>query len=187
MDVDVKVLQEIAQDKARVADIDWWLKQVDEVGKNVCPISRQSGINNINCKTLCWKIWPDIAKDRSQSNGCPCNNGKPVHDVFQAISALSKLVPAPPEKVYRVGDVFEVGGYDPHILVTIGQNQVALVNLNGSSLYIKNHEDPYITVLDRFRVTKAEINSIVNGEFKEADYIGHISELTLRNGKIVKE
>jgi len=184
MEVDVKVLEEIAQDKEVVG----WLEKAVEKGTLLvdCPFPTRrpfpSRHKSEACPRLCGKIWPDINDAITKGNYGGCSCSKPHRlEIAQAIIALSKLVPEP--KTYRVGDVFEIDGYI-NLLCCVGDGVIQFILLSDGNRWrepsaISKQENAF-TGLPLSRIEKA-----LNARTDRYKYLGHISELTIKNGKVV--
>lgn len=177
MDIDVTVLYKIAQDKVVVDRLE---KAVSKGTLLVdCPFPGKDFINGPLCERLCWKIWPDLALD----DDCPCAKpcSKPHRlEIAQAIIALSKLVPEP--KTYRVGDCFSYkNGFA--LLVASPVSCVFLTNIsNGCGSRVASPVE-----VEDFQVVSPDRLKAAFGAFSDGvKHLGHISELTIKNGKVVK-
>jgi hypothetical protein len=168
MDTDVKVLAEIAKDKEVVG----WLEEAVENGTllDKCP-TPFGACGVLICSRLCHKIWLDLMKKAE----CPCNKPRRI-EIAHVIIALSKLVEEP--RTYRVGDVFGYAKNDLlYIISLIGSTKFSLIGLGSISSPNSG---------SRF-VTRSQCISLgeLTGLPSEYQHLGHFTELSFKNGKVV--
>jgi len=166
----IEVLSEIAQDKRVVDVLEEALERGDILRK--CPGTLTKSSRTL-CTELCRKIWPDL-RDRQ----CPCSKPDRL-EIAQAIVALSKLVKEP-ERKWQQGDVVEIGSC--HYVLCYTEAKPCQCN-------IFNLEDgcrKFETVLldGGKRINECSASELFRGEPYE--YLGHISKLTIKNGKVVQ-
>lgn len=174
----IKVLSEIAQDKEVVGVVETALERGDILSK--CP-GNLIKVGRSLCPELCRKIWPDLRDFQ-----CPCFKPNRL-EIAQAIVALSKLVKEP-EKIYRTGDVFRHDGVTFMLAVVSPGGTMAKVTISGRGCnYMGDcyHGQPFHPDNGVHSITLEEIQNSIRG-CNELEYLGHISDLTIKNGKVVK-
>lgn len=166
----IKVLSEIAQDKEVVGVLVEALERGDILER--CPGTLRGGYLSL-CPELCQKIWPDLT--RSQ---CPCSKPNRL-EIAQAIVALSKLVKET-ERKWQQGDVVAIGNC--HYVLCYTESDPCRCNI----FNLKDGCRKFGAVLldgDK-RIGNCSASELFRGEAYE--YLGHISELTIKNGKVIK-
>lgn len=187
MEADVKVLAEIARDKVVVEKLEKAIAKgtllttcpfwgTGDECMSVCDecLSGDECMSGDECLSVCGAIWPNPDGATDGATSCPCF--KPYRlEIAQAIIALSKLVP----KTYRVGDVFGYTGNDLlYIISLIGNQKFALMGLGSNSA----PNDGYKCVAHGEGISLGYLTAFP-GNYT---YLGHISELTIKNGKVVQ-
>lgn len=173
-----KVLIEIAQDKDIVSILVEALERGDILER--CPGTLKESSRSL-CPELCRKIWPDLITGQ-------CPGHKPNRlEIAQAIVALSKVVKEP-ERTYRTGDVFRHGDVTFMLAVVSSGATIAKVTISGARChYIGDyyHDKPFVANHGVYNITLEEIRNSIR-ECGRIEYLGHISELTIKNGKVLK-
>ena len=167
MDTDVKVLAEIAKDKARVEELEGSIENGTLLSG--CPFD---GNDVETCETVCHKIWTDLKRGQ-----CPCSKPHRL-EIAQAIIALSKLLEEP--RTYRIGDCFSYEN-GVALMVRAPDNSILLTNITNEC---KSYVTPLFRVKDILKVPGERLEDAFIS-FGGMKYIGHISELTIKNGKVV--
>jgi len=140
-----------------------------------CPFDkldqRPSGTCCSYCAKVCHKIWPDL------KDCCPCNKTD-REAIVHAIIAISNVF----GPSYRYGDVFSLDGR-LFILLTVDGDHYSLVDpFTKDNLPHFWTDAVKITSAD-VQVNKEELKQLMHGA--NFIYCGHISELTIKNGRLV--
>jgi hypothetical protein len=174
----IKVLSEIAQDKEVVGVLVEALERGNLLER--CPGTLRGSSRSL-CPELCRKIWPDLFKGQ-----CPCSKPNRL-EIAQAIVALSKLKKEP-EKTYRTGDIFQLDNVIFMLAVVSSGAPIAKITISGGGCnYLGDyyHDKPFVAAHGVNNITLKEIQNSIYA-YKNLEYLGHISELTIKNGKVIK-
>lgn len=156
------IMIEIASDPEMVEMLEKWLAGPIEA----CPY-HYSILGKKDCNKLCFALWPDI-------DDCPCKKDDRVSTV-KAILSMAKLMKNE-EKIYLNGDVFKFSNGTPYLLADVGGYNYCLVSLCSGNRWtepIKTEE----------KITETLFKEIAGGS-SDFTFVGHISTLTIKEGKI---
>lgn len=170
----INILADIAKDQEIVND----LKNAVTDGTLLkqCPFEKRNlrsvRVENSCCTKVCHRIWPDL------QCFCPCHKTD-REAIVNAIIAISNLY----EKLYRFGDVFSYNNR-LFILLTVDGDHYTLLDVFTKSDYLYLWAEPMETEVKGVYVNEDEIKDLMCG--CAFTYCGHISELTIKNGQLIK-